>query len=176
MILTFHYWSIVSMLGPASFESDGTKYILDQINKVSDVSQVNILNPEEVYMSTDEIVNLCQSRNIKLTFLFGASSLTYYIKNKLHSPKDNRYVKIWPAFFFNFTAFGILTSYRENNYIYKTDLNEFKYSIISMNGRRSLHRCILMDQLAKHNLIENNAISWCDQDVNGTAGSYTWKY
>ena len=36
----------------------------------------------------------------------------------------------------------------------------FKYPFISMNNKPHLHRCVLMDQLAKYNLIDRGAISW----------------
>ncbi len=42
------------------------------------------------------------------------------------------------------------------------DLTEFKYPYISTNNIAKEHRCLIMDLLAKNNLIDQGAISWRD--------------
>ena len=42
------------------------------------------------------------------------------------------------------------------------DLIDFKYPFICTNNITKMHRCLIMDLLAKHNLIDVGAISWRD--------------
>ena len=44
------------------------------------------------------------------------------------------------------------------------ELNDFKYPYITLNNISKLHRSIVMDLLAKHNLIDVGAIAW--RDIN----------
>lgn len=41
-------------------------------------------------------------------------------------------------------------------------LNDFKYPYITLNNISKNHRCLMMDLLAKHNLIDKGAIAWRD--------------
>ena len=45
---------------------------------------------------------------------------------------------------------------------YGKDIAEFKYTYISTNNIAKVHRCIIMDLLAKNNLIDKGAIAWRD--------------
>lgn len=45
----------------------------------------------------------------------------------------------------------------------KEGVIDFKYHFVSLNRRPHKHRCYLIDQLAKEDLIRDNAITWCHE-------------
>ena len=173
MILNFHLWSIIGFL-KSSDPHVYCNYILDEIKSARDVTTVNILAPEEIHIHHTDIVEYCQLQNIKLTLLFGATSNEHYKQINLHSPKDNRFVKVWPIFFFRHTIKNILIVFA-NNKLTKLKIcnTNFTYPILCMIARSSDERRILMDWMEKYNLIKNNAISWHGyEDID----DYPWQH
>ena len=51
----------------------------------------------------------------------------------------------------------------------------FQYSFCSLNNRSHPHRCLMMDMLAKHELIDKGAISWRNHE-DGRPLYYEWKH
>jgi hypothetical protein len=79
----------------------------------------------------------------------------------------------WPTSFFTHTYFTI-----------KNEMHDFsspivfgdRYTFLSMNKNSHDHRCLMMDLLAKHNLIENQAITWHGNYFCATGGKYEFKF
>jgi len=53
--------------------------------------------------------------------------------------------------------------------------HEKKYHFVSMNDRGHEHRCYMIDQLAKYNLIETNAVSWRNHFYSSEF-KFDWQY
>lgn len=58
---------------------------------------------------------------------------------------------------------------------YVVDRKNLQYHFVSMNYRGRDHRCLLMDLLAKENLIEKGAITWHHTNTDYHS-EYDWKY
>lgn len=58
----------------------------------------------------------------------------------------------WPTFWINWT-------YENLRYVKVPDI-DLKYPFISLNNRSHLHRCIFIDEMAKHNLIDKGIVTW----------------
>lgn len=121
--------------------------------------------------SYDKIFNIAHKNNIPIIIL------TPYLRTspKLLDMKQDKYknTKIihWETFWFNRT-FEAWKSHDKLNapkgleiYNLRTGENpSFKYPYITLNNISKRHRCLVMDLLAKYNLIEKGAISW--RDIN----------
>ena len=92
----------------------------------------------------------------------------------LHDPADNRYRNLNLIFIPNYLFVMYFRAYRYKPYwlpkvkdITNNDLNcDLSYLFISLNNRPHLHRCMLMDLLAKEDLISKGAMSWNSQSRN----------
>lgn len=92
--------------------------------------------------------------NIDVEIMFGSADIEFY-KGIYHFPEDNIKVSQWP-YFFLFFAFATL-NLKQYSTNHKQD---YKVPFISMNGRPHTHRCVLLDLLAKNNLVNKGSISW----------------
>ena len=123
-------------------------YILSQSPDV-----VNFLGFEECdfFFEIDfDYFNFFSSHNIRANFCLGlAESNPIY-----HNPSKNCYLFIDPFFHLS-RAFR---SYSIN--LYNSRCEPFFYKIMSLTYRPRDHRCMLLDNLSKRNLIRNNAISF----------------
>lgn len=69
-----------------------------------------------------------------------------------------------------------------NNDNVNIDIADYQYLYLSTNFRVKTHRCMMMDMLAKHNLIDRGAIAWHNVDYsgnnveNGDGYNYRYKY
>jgi len=117
-----------------------------------------------------KILDIAHENNISITIL------TPYIRS--NSPlldfKNPKYKNIkmiyWETFWFNRT-YNVWKPHIEYNKQKNLDidnvrnaehLTDFKYPYITLNNISKNHRCLIMDLLAKHNLIERGAIAWRD--------------
>lgn len=161
-VINYHIWS----------ENIVEKILADIEVHKPDV--INIFAAEEHELNLEWSTNHSEpyksafiENNIEVNYLFGTSELDYYI-DRYHFPEHNINVHIWPTYYLTFTY----ESMRGNNlFVYPTN-KQFKYPIISLNNRPHKHRYVMMDSLAKHDLITGNAISW----HNDSSDMYTWKH
>lgn len=63
------------------------------------------------------------------------------------------------------------TVYEFNKFNHSISNKDISIPFISMNNQPWQHRCLMMDTLAKHNLIDKGSISW-----NNLINDYDWKY
>lgn len=168
--LNFHFWSLLQEVG---FEHrDIELHIIEQIKKTDDVREVNIFAAEEIHFSSyEELHELCKSKKIQINYLFGASMIYSYSDYRMqHVPKDKIYTFLWPTFFFRHAYHHMVDYLKE-----EIEENTFTYPIICLNVAMKRFRCMLVDQLAKHNLIEGNAISWHNVQPEYEL-EYNWQY
>ncbi len=139
-------------------------------------SVVNIFIPEENHLATGEISeDVCRdmkNRNIKINFLFGGF-VKYDWTEKYDSPENNRYLHLWP------TA-GIFDNVQEILKLYpmsklKSHYNDkFTFPFVSLSWKAKDHRCYLVDNLVKHDLLNKGLYTWANEYFH--QGTYEWKY
>lgn len=121
-----------------------------------------------------ELVDFCKKHKIELLLLTGTHN-HYQITN-------DSYVKVdyWPTFWLTLTLTRLLVSpnYHMNNSICLDIQNirvgehtPIKYPYISMNKAPKHHRALLMDKLAKHDIIDKGVVIW--RELNNT---YPFEY
>jgi len=148
---------------------------------------------------TDELertVDACNQYNIPVLFL----TATYtYNKNLLDWNEDrykNSTVIDWPYYWLGYMACVLSDA---NYFLNRDNGNDIRDENLGFNreiehlylilvNQPKLHRCIVMDLIAKHNLIEHGAIAWRDvlRQLEETRtevvsesiqeGVYDWKY
>lgn len=120
------------------------------------------------------IEEVCVKRNQNLYIFTGAS-----IINEIDEPTLHPLVKLikWSEWYFIKTYAQMCTYAKNNNVDYNKNVNidDYKYHYISLNNRAHMHRCHMMDILAKYNLIDKGAISWANVH-NSNGYDYPWQY
>lgn len=122
------------------------------------------------------LVDFCKRHNIELLLITGTHN-HYQITN-------DSYVKVnyWPTFWLTLALNRLLVSpnYQMNNSICLDAQNirvgeniPLKYPYISMNKAPKHHRALLMDLLAKHDIIDNGVVIW--RERNDTYPFEYWK-
>lgn len=114
----------------------------------------------------NEILDILRSKNKRLQVLTGASK---YLKKQPYEDEVDLY--LWPEHWIVRTYLFL----DQKSVIEDIDSLDYKYPFISMNYRPHYHRCLLMDLLAKYNIIESNAISW-HMPKECYYVDYSWKY
>lgn len=84
--------------------------------------------------------------NIDITWIFGGADYNFY---KKYPGK----ILLWH----NFYMYDTILKLDENSYNKSYDIRKI---FISMNRKGHLHRCMLMDMLEKHSMIDSGYISW----------------
>jgi hypothetical protein len=122
----------------------------------------------------NELVEFAKLYNIEFHLITGI--------NKHNTISISDYVKIyyWPTFWLTMALSRLLVSpnYQMNNSIC-LDVEDvhvsrnipIKYPFISMNKAPKIHRAIMMDMLAKHDVIDKGVVIWRE-----TTESYPFKY
>ena len=117
-----------------------------------------------------KLVDFCKIHNIELLLITG----THHNNNGYQLTNDS-YVRInyWPTFWLTLALTRLLVSpnYQMNNSICldveKIRVGEntpIKYPYISMNKGPKNHRAILMDMLAKHDIIDSGVVIWRERN------------
>lgn len=116
------------------------------------------------------LLDLSIQHNIPITVL---SLNPFPLKTDLYSD-DPRYSNVqyiaWPTFFMSFFLSKLLSNDLQTYYQqFKADFSEinttqltsnFRYTYVCLNKARKRHRSIMMDMLAKNDLINHGAITW----------------
>lgn len=121
-----------------------------------------------------DLINFCIKNNIELHII------TSNYNNKLLPNYKNLYIHFWPTFWFSMTLRRLVqdTTHQTNKDIGLDVLDldvgknsNIKYAFITMNKRPRVHRAIMMDMLAKNNLINKGLVIWRENCLN-----YQFKY
>lgn len=106
---------------------------------------------------TEPFVDLVNKLNIKVNF----TTLSVVDEKYLNNVKDfgiNTVVNVesWDTYYFRYASNALLNLKQIDKY------KEHKYPFICLNNRGHLHRCYVIDFMAKHNLINVGKVSWID--------------
>jgi hypothetical protein len=135
--------------------------------------------PNEVdYIFNNKIKKKLVKKNIKMIFLFGSADLDYYKNSDYHKyfqPAKNMFVELWPTFWIHRTLASAMQSihYFLQSYTKDFEKNTIKYPCVTLNHIAKYHRCLLIDLLAKHELLDTGAVSWHNMY---TDISYEWRW
>lgn len=134
-------------------------------------STVILYNPIEpiIEYSIDFFKNILQeleNNNIKLEIWLGNFDEKY--NNYLNSLHDNISVINWNK----------LVLYLSYNLYKSNDIQNQCYDklYINLNNKSRYHRCLLVDQLAKHNLMDYGNISWLNKQDLDTVKHFNFQY
>lgn len=148
---------------------------LTQIKEIENLSAILILGEMEFYYHTIggsqtwlmEVIKYAELKKVPVYFTTG---LSFKDSNLIESssPFYNKFkVLYWPTYWLTYAFFRMHTDYTKpfndelGLYIEQnTKYDKFKHTFLSMNYQPHKHRCLLMDSLAKHDLIKQNKISW----------------
>lgn len=133
------YYSVVYQ----DVTSAGLLRILDN----TQASEVVILSELEWELpgATPEVTQAYKDKNVKLTVVLGS----------FDTEINNCEVIHWPTFWINWT-YENLKWINEPEF----DINQVKYPFISLNNRSHFHRCMFIEEMAKHNLIDKGVVTW----------------
>ena len=105
----------------------------------------------------EKLVDFSNTRNIPFVIVVCTTNFS----GPLHDATNERYKNIelvyWKTFWLSIVWFNM------NSYQLE-ETNEYSYPFISLNNRAHYFRSLMMDQLAKSNLIDNAAITWHDDN------------
>ena len=131
---------------------------LKKLKTSSDVDRVIIFAQYEWcyvnFPDFDEVVAICHDKNISLDIIIGTSEFT----EPLHNVDDEKYKNVtvhhWPTFWISYF-------YHFNK---KTEIlsHSIDKHFCLLNGNAHAHRCLTMDLLSYHNLLDKGYISWYD--------------
>jgi hypothetical protein len=155
------YYRNWGLLGP---RHDGTiADVLADLKKNTSVKKLIIMTAEEVYLEKIHIVNdeynefnnYCNINNIEKHLIVHLSDFSKYPD---HLSRDFQIVG-WPTYFLNHSNYRLLMF--NNNYRNKIKREAtITTPFICLNNKAHPHRCMMIDTLAKHNLIEVGTVSW----------------
>jgi hypothetical protein len=164
MIKIAEIWGLDFVRVAEELEKDATNVthiILDFLNEIR-----YVLNHSSYY----KILDIAHENNIPVIIL------TPYLREMppLLDFNDSKYKNIkiihWETFWFNRTLAAWKTHDNFNkqkgldifNIRTNENVNDFKFPYITLNNISKNHRCMIMDLLAKYNLIDTGAIAWRD--------------
>lgn len=117
----------------------------------------------------EEIVDLSLQFDCPLYIITGLHG-DYELISDIHSTRyKNVKVDRWPTFFLSLTYQRLNSTYADFNHSLGLNVRDlycgldhdtFDYTFISMTKARKKHRCIMMDLLAKNDLIKKGALTW----------------
>lgn len=115
------------------------------------------------------LLEYCKTINKKVHIITGSHEHLYPDVDPII--KDNTEVIWWDTYWLGKTYHALIQTGQSSS-IDLNDIRDYTYHFISMNHRPHEHRQLLVDLLAKYNLIEGNAVSIHKQDLN----TYRWRY
>lgn len=149
--------------------------IVNEQDNISDVLLDSLTEAECTYMSPflENCLDLCKALNLPVTLISPYDPKFMKPFARMSDPRwKSVHIVSWPLFWlsrtFSYMGAPKQQQYNKDNGMDLFDNNvclsqtEFKFLFISLNNISKNHRCLLMDLLAKHELIPRGAISWLD--------------
>jgi len=161
----------------------GLSYIIDEIKKFNfnEIFFFNIMEASFCVIDNEEnfkiFKNLLIEGNIKLYIVCGAE-YQYHIHKSQYIFGNNRiieYINIlpWGTSLLHYTIYHLKSHIPNFDNSIKRD--NFNYLYLCYNNKSRYHRCQLMDNLSKNDLLDNGLISW-RMDSNHENQKYDFKY
>lgn len=100
----------------------------------------------------NNFAQLCNSKNIHLVLVFGSYNSEFYNK-KFENFKSVEIIN-WYTYWFNWTM--MCSTMFDFNITYE----KFDYPFICLNNKNHTHRCALIDELTRNNLLDKGVVTW----------------
>ena len=100
-----------------------------------------------------------KERGVRLTATHCGMEYDYY-KNIYEKAGVNAFVELWPTYWLHHTE-QCLNNEGWNHIDYNI-VSKFESDFICLNNRGHVHRCRLIDELSKENLINRGVVTWVD--------------
>jgi len=111
---------------------------------------------------TDHIDKLSQNN---FTILFGGADQSFYNNGTFKNIK----VFLWPTYWATYTWVNLQTK--------DVTYNNIDALYLNMNGKARWHRCYLMDELCKHELLKHGKCTWHERYTSPNhPDNYKWEY
>lgn len=125
---------------------------------------------EQSHQAFARLVEIATRRNVPLHIVTGGIKDNAPLLDFNDPAFKNIKMYYWDTFWFTYAYYELMQerNRKHNNTTLSQDIldfninDEFKFPFITMNCNPKTHRIMLMDQLAKHNLIDKGAIAWRD--------------
>lgn len=127
---------------------------------------------EHSHSAFARLVEIANGRNVPLYIITGGIKDNAPLLDFNDPFYRNVKMHYWDTFWFTYTYYELMRPHHRNHNInnnngdildFNIDTNkEFKFPFITLNNNPKTHRAMLMDQLAKHDLINKGAVSWRD--------------
>lgn len=132
--------------------------------------RIVLLGEKEWELHVDRLIPFCKEKIIDLVLVHGCGRSEYH--EKIYSDLGYDIDKViffdrhWPIYTETLLSWRMdYTQYRHN---------DFKYPFISLNNQAHYHRCVLIDTLAKYDIINKGIVSW--HDFLSGSQFYEFKY
>jgi hypothetical protein len=124
----------------------------DKPDRIVLLGEMEMFIPE----MSKKLVDFCKDQNIKLVIVHGCAKNPYHEDLYRQFGMDQTNVYYYPEHWITLTEDFLV---RRIDYL-KYQQQEYKHPYICLNNRAHYHRCVLIDELAKNNLIERGVVSW----------------
>lgn len=166
------YWTI--SLWYSKHLNSSSKELLSLQNE--DYDAVIIFGQTECQFQTlliyPNIVEITKKKNIKIYILLGSNNYSPFGYNENQLP-NNLEIIYWPTFWFRRS---LALFFNNNKFIYNLNDLEYNYHYIYMNGMIKKNRCLLIDNIAKNNLLKYSAYSWNNITYGNIKFNYKFDY
>lgn len=125
-----------------------------------------LAEPEWEWKFNTNLLEILKKSQAKVKILHGSFDCSYYDDVMKDYGIDRSSFHFWPVFFLHW---GENCLYHEFNYK-KTNNSFFDKPFVTYNGNPHVHRCHLIDQYARLNLIDKGIVSW------NIKGHFNFKY
>jgi hypothetical protein len=114
--------------------------------------------------------DLLKEFNIEFTMIHGSFPDKVYDDYCDSMGLEYNQIQYWPTFWISWTEMCLRSNFPYKEY---TPTTEYKYPFISLNNKGHVHRCALIDHLARHNLIDKGVVTYHNFVTNH---GYPFKY
>lgn len=108
----------------------------------------------ELKKDCDDFIKFVNDRNIEITVLYSSFESNYYSDFYKNIGLQNIKLVFWPTFWVHWSKIC------GANLNFEQEYRTFKYPYICLNNKNHPHRCALIDELCKHNLLDKGVVSW----------------
>lgn len=116
--------------------------------------------------------DVCKLNGTNIYIVFGFEDVHYYKETESF---ENIEFLFWPTFLLHFTYYWLFPYYSDN--IDKIKINtDFKKLFVSYNNKPHYHRCLMIDKLYEHELLDKGNVSWCEISDNNWSRGYVFKH
>lgn len=119
------------------------------------------------YQPLLELVDVINKNNIELLITFCSFPNEWYTRRTKYF--NNIKLIHWPTYWVHWTMMC------SNNLNFNLNYENFKYSFICLNNKNHIHRCLLIDELTRNNLLDLGIVTW-HRFPNQNKSPYEFKY